>query len=1165
MFLLRRTTNEFHQCFLSKDNLNHQLSEDHVKDVLGGVRIKHLKPVRVDGLGTLTSSGAVSISFPPGLYARVFPDVVSMYVYEDLLVKFLKRYKDLTPELLGKVQRQASTELTKLYLAKTRSIYSRILNLYKDEFIWVRSTEAAAEEMYLLPALYECARASMSNVLCYGAGRGVIGGTIPIGPRRGQQMELVFRRWLYHLEALSNVDSREYLEPQFRVILPRDYKTLFIGESVNEDGNLSWLSGSISYSTVWLPNMPYDRMVEQMLQDPYPCGCHNILNIPVSHYFQFKSKEDLIIRLWKGVRDTWKKLYQANLYGALDDSRLNEVMIVNRVDLLPDALVNCMFSATISKGVSKQSIENLRDVRSMASAQHMVAMQGWGNWWNYEDPGRHDYRVARGECTAIIGVDDNTPLSVAVRVEIRDPGIFLELAAKEEQVFIHGTTVEGIRWYRLNVNDHQLRMISIQKAPLEITLWSPFVFFSCVWGAVRDERRLDLMGRPIRNSRYTREMFNVLNVLCDRQVPQLSRKLLFSMRSVSHHFRLGGDLQYRFSEPWRRWAEKGEELEAMCVDVWFSCMNQFSEQFRVDPELGDGVGVADNVRVRFSRSLKNLAHEVWEYGGSWHVCSYATTLVCGLFSYYDSFQLDRYDGLKLEDLAITWFGPGARDIEVILKRVQFRNVFCVPETQFSFDQFGEYIDVGGRHFGLVIVNYPFDWLMDGDYIEYMRRLSRLCQVSETVVIRVRFGVGEFYQALSARLQGGKLNVMRIGGAPVPTEWLITWVPGDTNIAVRAHTLNFIQKFATERRVISRAFIHEEVDLDTWIRRTLGGEYLLPYGIEVDVSVYDCDAALRVMTAICRNVKARCFKQGNINAYRLFGYLDIDMVLRNARIQGNDIEIARMDVDVGMNLIRALSPSLVSASEAVPKLVNVLNALQAATNFVIRSWVNHYLLNYEYERYYILDVGGRRGELSGWFDLGPRLSYFCIDPNAREMIPKGRIVRGRRGVPERWNFNAPVADEAHRILETCGVQLQHDGQVICIFSNVLSNAYETLVDPQGSFQRLINQIDRWEGAVFIRDMCTFHGQINREGTCPLPAKLCESFVFDAGLGFIPSAYPRVRAGIVYEAISRSQRLHSLSPCCREIYDVLHARGLYLDQLGEFLLPILLAHVVYVGTG
>ncbi|AXG65495.1 VP3 [Kundal virus] len=1028
--------------------------------------------------------------------------------------------------------------------------------------------------MYLLPALYECARNNCPNSLAGYSFRGIIGGEVPIGGERDKQMIEIFKRWLIQFGELSHPDCRNYLCDDYKVILSRDYKVLFLGEGTSVDGNLQMLNNKISYDTVWLPNASYSKMIDIMLEDSKPSGCHNILNIPIPHYFRFKSQNDLHLRLWKGVRDTWRKLYEANINGAVNDCRLNEGMIVNVS--LPSILSRSLFCCSLAKGINGKLISNLKDVQGLALAQNTNVIRGWNVWWrvlnNERNRIQNPFNIVEGECVSIIGVDDNTPKNVAVEIEITDEVSFFDIGGKQDQVTLSLKTREITNWIEFQQDDYQLRILPCIKSeliidPLSIGL---FFFVSSTTPELMKEYLLDVF--PKKTARMNRDMFNKANSLSDRSRVRCTGCKANSLKSIRAELIEKRLIRVTPHACFQKWVNRGHIIEALTVEGWISSMQRISTQFELDHSFQDESHEGDGAIIRYVQFLYKIAVYLWNDLDSVDAICTINLIVLGTFIHLNTFDLGLFDGLKIEDTSICWFGEGSDQLRKFGLMHGLTRIVTFPSNFNGLSGFIHDAMNNVRKMNVVIINYPFEYIDGVDYSDLFDAIVKLINNTEVLLFRVRVGIVDVFRAISEKVANkGHLDVIRISKSSVPSEWYVGWWQARTpNDSHRNRLIEFVKPYSQSRRVITRAFFSEIKDIYTWIRRALLGEYLSPAGIEIDSTERDLVRTLNVAGCICRSFKVRSFSQGPHRAFRLSGSLDLDMILRNCRLKGERIEMISMDINYGLDLVRSLSPGLIFQSEFFAKEVNPMHALQATTNFIIKSWVDMYLNIMPDERFYLIDVGGRRGELSGWVTSSPRITYISVDPESLENIPKGSITL-ENGRPASWNFLRNPKEEAARILTLHGLVADRDQQIILIFSNVLSNVLERNAAAGRIMQQLVRHIDDWTAMVFIRDMSTFHGEsfrprsaIRNDYLPMVKSKFMKDFVFDRVRGYIPSAYPNVQDGLESQMLNGIKRMRNWAPCYKEILDVLYARGMKLDSFGEFILPMLLKHVVYLGT-
>ncbi|ATG88077.1 putative membrane-spanning protein, partial [Tai Forest reovirus] len=1155
------------KCFISRTDLQNSLEPESAPEIIKQMRIRPIILPTVNWNGRLITSGTVGVSFDHPVYSRIIPSLVATEVYTHTLSELLKLEKNVDEDVLRRVQRAACTEVAYQYIARISSLYRVILENYPTDFVWAQAGELVYDEVFLLPALYEIARDRAANVLMYEDYHGCIGGRVAIDGDRNEGMRRLFVTWLHGMGQIQAPEYESVMDPEYKVVLERDYKVFFLGDSLPRDGDLGWLHGKMPYRTVWMPNASYSRMVRRMLLSRMPSGAHGVLNIPIPHYFEFDCAADLELRCWHGVRATWLKLFDANVNGEVDDCRLNEALMVNCPRDLSSAVRESMFSCSLARGVPPHVVSTLKSVKMIAGAQHYHVVQGDGDWWRREDifpQGR--YSIRWGEIIAIRGIDEGIPDRFASWIEVMNPIYYTDIGLKANQLMITVPTDPEPGWIEVHENDLKFKVYQLDRVNYSVDPVSSCatIFFSQV--------QFDLPFPPPyeldqqRDAVVNRELYNAMTLGSNRQIGEFHGKIASTTKKLRDLYTFEKDRTVPVNTALNRKDAKENPLEYLCVEAWIEALRTVSDQMDYDPRWAHDDQEQDDPRYRLVDVMIRVSKHLWSKPYRLSMIANATLLIHAIARHLLSFNLAHYDGLRLEDLTIAWYGEGAEEMTRLMKECGFKRYIPIPNSMGGADHMEQHVLRGqNKKVNVTIMNYPLEWV-DGVDRAFIADACVLLRIGEIGVLRARSGVENYFVGLSAVLRDGFLDIFRIGMGGLPSDFYFMWIKrGPDNFQARDAVFRGTIPFGLGRRFLPNTYDHQKVGLREWISDALLGDFHAPICVEMDLSEGDLERGFYLIGAITKSFRVRCFSRGALRIYRATGTLDIDATLRNVRMDGDRISVARGSIRHPLDLVRTLTPGSLSPLPYTFKVVNSLNALQSVTFMLIKEWLRRELNMMDEGRVILFDVGGRRGELSGWVSDHQNLRYICIDPAAGERIPKGEVLMNEdRTAPHRWDFRGQVDEQVDIALRLCGEPNMQKERVFLVFSNVASNVFERYEGADEPLNNFMRQLVNSDTRAFVRDMSTLHGNRNGANCVILRSKFCRDFVFDARRGYIPAIYPEVGTAMHYAPLQEHRnQIVNWTPTCREIMDAMYARGLQLDSFSEMILPIMAKHTFFLS--
>ncbi|UPN67771.1 VP3 [California hare coltivirus] len=1176
--LFRKTTQDFRDCFgLKHEILTSIYNEKSTFSSENGL-VQILEEAEVNALGELVRDGTVAISFGPGIYSRMLPHLRDDFDYRSALTDCVahgwKKTRDTRD--IREWQRSAAVMCAERYMYKVRQAYKRVVENLDHIYSWHYLTEGPAEHVFILPAMYESVRHETTSEAYGMQCGGVIGGNVSLLLPRDEQYATLFRVWLMSLAKMGIDDIREPHWNGVRVQLSRDYRILYYGDLLPDDGDITYLVNKLDYHIIWFPEGDFETMLQAMLRDSFPSGCHAHLNIPIPHYFVFNTEDDLRLRCWKGVRDTWIKLRLGYEDGGVNDSRLSEALIVNRE--LPAELSESLFCCCLARGVSRDQVRTLKEIKNVARAQIRHVVSGQGVWW--QSMVRNQQLACSIHAGKIVLVTDyeDGPQDVSIRVRLLNVHYAREVGMKASDIIVRIPTSDRARWVHTREYERSLRFYEFLPGAVETEFHHLFAFFF-YWGCGKVARRHHLyqVREARRGQLYSRARFL-------RKISEEGNKVKIQgkfyqtgTRAVQHEKCNALDTVMYSKEFVREVVAAGKPKEAGALSVIYTCIGTFGVD--LDPPNGWLHDVRPDVPT------SGLCHLVMRIltaffdcrGGPPDLLCSVMVVIVSIFMHYVRLKHVLRE-LRFDELTIIWYGENGVELQRILRIAGLSKFVAVIGDPATPEYVAQAKLWANKKSNIVIFNYARPYERGARFLNLITTTVALREAAEVFFLRVDDTWVQYGDEVVEMLNDGDFcDLVHFGASCDPMEHYfvhITQPPGDDpGYEPQDHEDPFeewVYETQGMERVIPTTWESEVVDARGMLLSILTYRFRFAGWFELDVPGDDINRGLQLMGSINKVVHVSCFLQNGRRYFRLSADLDVDRVLRNMRHEGEALVAAELFVGDAVLICEGLVVGEMYRLQRTYRSVNAMVYHQGMTNFIIYEWMRRVLLTNQHDEVLVFDVGGRNGELSGWVVQDAAVRYFCVDPAGDEAIPKGeRVMIGNgRAV---WDVTQDVNYNINVYLQRVGRQNAPAESIVLILSNSIVAAYERVGrDNRAQTATLYQQLQAWQGRVFIRDQLlpvrqdpgrTWMAMDFPETTYPLG--LCEDFNVDPRSGILPLRYPDTGQGAT-EVVLANGRLGHLLPSWFQALYCGAARGFILNGFGRLIWPIYCRHVVVLAT-
>nr|QYV43095.1 VP3 [Eyach virus] len=1176
--LFRKTTQDFRDCFGLKHEILSAIYNDKSTFSSENGLVQILEEAEVNALGELIRDGTVAISFGPGIYSRMFPHLRDDSDYRSALIDCVahgwKKSRDARD--IREWQRSAAIMCAERYMYKVRQAYKRVVENLDLSYTWHCLTEGPAEDVFILPAMYESVRHETPSEAHGMQCGGVIGGNVSLLLPRDEQYATLFRVWLMSLAKMRLDDLREPHWNSVRVQLLRDYRILYFGDLLPDDGDITYLVNKLDYHTIWFPEGEFETMLQAMLRDSFPAGCHAHLNIPIPHYFVFDTEDDLRLRCWKGVRDTWIKLRLGYEDGGVNDSRMSEALIVNRE--LPAELSESLFCCCLARGVSREQVRTLKEVKNVAQAQIRHVVSGQGVWWRSVERNRQlACSIHPGKIVLVVDYEEG-PIRVAIRVRLLNVHYARELGMKANDVIVRIPTSDRARWVQTREYERSLRFYEFRPGAVETEFHHLFAFFF-YWGCGKVEKRQHLyQTREVRRGHlYSQSRFL-------RKISEEGRKIKIQgkyyptpTRAVQHESCNAVDAVLYSKEFTRELVAAGRAKEAGALGVVYTCLQT------IGADLDPPVGWLRDVRLDVPASglchlvLRILTSFFEHRGGPPDLLCSVMVVLISIFLHYlrlrQAVREYRYD-----ELTIIWYGETGADLQRILRSSGLTRFVAVLGDPATPEYLAQAKLWANKKSNIVIFNYARPYERGAQFLNLLNETMALRQAAEVFLLRTDDSLVQAGDALLMSVDEGEFcDLVHFGASCDPMEHylvVVTRPPGDDPEYEPLEDRDPFEEWLYEtqgmERVIPSTWESEVVDARGMLMSILTYHFRLAGWFELDVPGDDVGRGLQLMGSINKVVHVSCFLQNGRRYFRLSADLDVDRVLRNMRHDGEVLMAAELFVADAVLICEGLVVGEMYRLQRSYRSVNAMIYHQGMTNFIIFEWMRRVLLTNRHDEVLVFDIGGRNGELSGWVVQDAAVRYFCVDPAGDESIPKGERVTIGNGRAV-WDVTQTVERNVASYLQRIGRQNAPDDSIVLILSNSIVAAYERLGrDNNAHVTAVYAEFQAWAGKVFIRDQLLPIRQNPGESWMRLqfpnnvyPSVLCEDFNVDPRAGILSMRYPDTGRGAT-DVVLANGRLGHLLPSWFQALYCGAARGFILNGFGRLIWPIYCRHVVVLAT-
>nr|WHS68120.1 VP3 [Colorado tick fever virus] len=1176
--LFRKTTQDFRDCFGLKHEILASIYNEKSTFSSENGSIQILEEAEVNALGELIRDGTVAISFGPGIYSRMFPHLRDDSDYRSALTDCVahgwKRTRDARD--VREWQRSAAIMCAERYMYKVRQAYKRVVENLDHMYAWHYLTEGPSEHVFILPAMYESVRHETTSEAYGMECGGIIGGNVSLMLPRDEQYTTLFKAWLMSLAKMSLSELREPHWNGVRVQLSRDHRILYYGDLLPSDGDITYLVNKLEYHTIWFPEGDFETMMSAMLRDSFPAGCHAHLNIPVPHYFVFDTDDDLILRCWKGVRDTWIKLRLGYEEGGVNDSRMSEALIVNRD--LPADLSESLFCCCLARGVSRDQVRTLKDVRNVAQAQIRHVVSGQGVWWEHMVRGQPlACSIRPGKVVLVVDYEDG-PLHVSIRVRLLNVHYARELGMKASDVVVRIPTSNRPRWVETKEYERSLRFYEFRPGSITTEFHHVFAFY-CYWGCGRVEKRRHLYQiREVRRGNlYSRSRFLKRIAEDGEKVKVQGRTHVTATKAVQHEkCNPNEDIIYS-REFARELALTGKIKEAGALAVIYTCLQTLGVD--IDPPAGwVREGRPKQRTAKLCHLLTRILTAFFSYrGGSSGLVCNVMVVIFSIILYY--LRLKHVDQeIRYDELTLIWYGDGGVELQRILREVSMTRFVAVAGDPATPEYVAQAKLWANKKSNIVVFNYARPYERGAVFTNLIRDTVSLREAAEVFILRTDDSWSQYGNAVVDMLgEGDFCDLVHFGASCDPMEHYFVHIsqppgtrPGYEPVNHEEPFEEWLYETQAMERVIPTTWESEIVDARGMLVSILTFHFRFAGWFELDVPGDDIGRGLQLMGSINKVVHVSCFVQNGRRYFRLSVDLDVDRVLRNMRHEGGALLAAELFVTDAVLVCEGLVVGDMHRLQRTYRSVNAMVYHQGMTNFIVYEWMRRVLLTNLLDEMLVFDIGGRNGELSGWVVQDIKVHYFCVDPAGEETIPKGERVTlpGDRAI---WDIEQTVEQNVAHYLEIVGKQQTPPEGIILIFSNSIVAAYEAAGrNNRNQVTNLYQQLQAWGGRVFIRDQLVptrvNPGDYWIEAAFPgnvYPPGLCEDFNIDPDAGILPLRYPDTGQGATDAVLANGRLGHLTSSWFQSLYCGA-ARGFILNGFGRLIWPIYCRHVVVLAT-
>nr|UJQ88346.1 MAG: VP3 [Shelly headland virus] len=1173
--LFRRSDREFEASFQIKDEILSLLKKRVITFADAGGSLSIIQEARVDGSGSLECYGTLLISFSEPLFSRVVK-------FEDYTLDYNRHMERCCKELHRTVkgpcavrewQRIAGMRCAEQYLAKIRDLYCSIIESVGNGVGWLSKRCRVAEEVVILPGLYESARGRPGGYHYPYEWFGIIGGTIDLEKDRLYEYEQLLRDWLKSLERINVPYGCEYLNDEMCIILERDYRYLVVGDGYSKDEHMGLALNELKYFTKWWPVSSLDEMMYYFTKDKDPSAIHGVMNMRVPHYFSFLSVDDLVLKAWKGVKDTFINIYHSYSEGGFSGPRLNECRVLN-VDP-PADLAMAMFSCMIGRGLDLGGISKCIDLKNAAAGYQTIVSDGKGVWWSFADAnGRNAMSIEAHEIVELVA---HPELEIGVKVQIRYNGLRM---ATEEYTLQSALTVQlptalRRRWKADGRYDTKLRYYELQGGPCELN-------YMCEWSVLF----FSTLGEvPMREHGWQGE--ESLDSELEEQVKFLERYAFDGDRVC-----IGG----------RAYGTRASVIGRSCLDPVRDglCVPQVDQEiFKINdsPESGiivaawiaslrmkfpggvphdfwvKDVGQRGDQRNQFGHFMLRVAEEIIRMPTKTSYLSQNTTLLMTAISAFTDIFGWKRRGWRIEELVIIWYGQGGVEMERICRRLGMKSFFALPQDITSYDGVRAAGIWSNKKANVVIANAHPENVKDKHYEHVLRELLNLGRNAEIYIQSTGYFTDAVIRTFWNDVDKKRvIDVFRVGAIRFCYNCYIMLAIHPTNVVHGGRTaltldslMGWIDGLKSRINTIPEMWNLKKRSAAQVLRDTLQGEFGMPGIFEMDVGALDLRDGLEFMGCISKSVRVQCFGRGSAKMFRLSCRSDIDRILRNMKLDGELIERITLDVAEAERRCRQLPIGRVSRTEATFSSVSIPVFLQSATNFVIYEWVRRVILANE-DKYTLIDVGGRNGDLGGWLAIHDRIDYWVLDPDGFEPLPRGsRVMNGlnRAG----WDISKSVDENVKQIIDDNPSITHINSKLILVFSNSLTAIFETSGSPDEAFQSFLKQVDECCHPVFIRDqyfpLDIRNPPLRRDAPMYVDPTICQGFHFLNSVGTFQIRYPNMPRLSIKDGTNLT-RLHPWYPAYFENLYAATSRGFALNNFGRWIWPVASRFTLYLAT-